>query len=112
MPAQTNVMANTLTRLETIVHSRKDGNPGKSYVAKLFGKGRTKIAQKFGEESVETIVAALGEDDRALVGEAADVLFHLLILLAERDVPLADVLAELESREGLSGLAKKASRKS
>lgn len=105
-------MAHTLTRLERIIHDRKDGNPSKSYVAKLFGKGREKIAQKFGEESVETIVAALVEDDAALAAEAADALFHLLILLAERDVPLADVLAELERREGMSGLDEKARRKS
>ncbi|WP_299328952.1 phosphoribosyl-ATP diphosphatase [Parasphingopyxis sp.] len=105
-------MAHTLTRLERIIHDRKDGNPSKSYVAKLFGKGRKKIAQKFGEESVETIVAALAEDDDALAAEAADALFHLLILLAERDVPLADVLTELERREGMSGLDERASRKS
>lgn len=105
-------MAHPLTRLERIIHDRKDGDPGKSYVAKLFSKGRRKIAQKFGEESVETIVAALAEDDEALASEAADALFHLLILLAERDVPLTDVLAELERREGMSGLDEKARRKS
>jgi phosphoribosyl-ATP pyrophosphohydrolase len=104
-------MAKTLTRLETTIHARKGGNAGSSYVAKLMGKGREKVAQKFGEEAVETIVAALAEDDAALVGEAADTLFHLLILLAERDVALADVLAELERREGVSGLAEKAARK-
>lgn len=104
-------MANTLTRLEKVIKSRKDGDAGKSYVAKIFGKGRLKIAQKFGEESVETIIAALKEDDEALVGEAADALFHLLILLADRGVPISDVLDELERREGKSGLSEKASRK-
>ena len=104
-------MANTLTRLEKVIKSRKDGDSGKSYVAKIFGKGRLKIAQKFGEESVETIIAALSEDDDAVVGEAADALFHLLILLADRDIPISDVLAELERREGKSGLDEKASRK-
>ncbi|MEM8695627.1 MAG: phosphoribosyl-ATP diphosphatase [Pseudomonadota bacterium] len=103
-------MADTLTRLETIIRSRKGGDPKTSYVAKLLGKGREKVAQKFGEEAVETIVAALAEDDDALVGEAADALFHLLILLAERDIPIADILAELDRREGVSGLSEKAAR--
>lgn len=105
-------MAKTLTRLERTIRDRKGGDAGSSYVAKLIGKGRNKVAQKFGEEAVETIVAALAEDDAALIGEAADTLFHLLILLAERDVRLADVLAELERREGVSGLDEKAARKS
>lgn len=104
-------MAKTLTRLESVIRDRKNSGGKSSYVAKLLGKGRGKVAQKFGEEAVETIVAALAEDDEALVGEAADTLFHLLILLAERDIPLADVLAELERREGMSGLAEKAARK-
>lgn len=103
-------MADTLTLLETIIRSRKGGDPKTSYVAKLLGKGREKVAQKFGEEAVETIVAALAEDDDALVGEAADALFHLLILLAERDIPIADILAELDRREGVSGLSEKAAR--
>lgn len=111
-PAQTADMAHTLTRLEKVVRSRLDGNPNKSYVAKLVHRGRGKIAQKFGEEAVETIVAALSEDDKALAAEAADALFHLMILLAERDVPFAEVMSELERREGLSGLTEKASRKS
>ena len=105
-------MAKTLTRLESAILARKGGNAASSYVAKLIGKGRNKVAQKFGEEAVETIVAALAEDDEALVGEAADTLFHLLILLAERDIPLADVLAELDRREGVSGLDEKAARRS
>ena len=103
-------MPDTLARLETIIRSRKDGDADASYVAQLLGKGRTKVAQKFGEEAVETIVAALTEEDGALVSEAADTLFHLLILLAERDIPLSDVLAELDRRDGVSGLAEKASR--
>lgn len=104
-------MTDTLTRLESVIRSRKDGDPAASYVAKLFARGRGKIAEKLGEEATETIVAALSESDKALTGEAADLLFHLLVLLAERDVPLADVLAELDRREGVSGLAEKASRK-
>lgn len=105
-------MTDTLARLETLIHDRKGGDASASYVARLFDKGRKKIAQKFGEEAVETIIAALAEDDEALVGEAADTLFHLLILLADRGVALGDVLAELDRREGVSGLDEKAARKS
>lgn len=104
-------MSDTLTRLEATIRARRSGDPAASYVAKLTAKGRGKIAQKLGEEATETIIAALSEDDRALTSEAADLLFHLLMLLADRNVSLADVLAELESREGLSGLAEKAARK-
>jgi phosphoribosyl-ATP pyrophosphohydrolase len=100
----------TLSRLEAVIASRRDADPGSSYVAKLNAKGLTKIAQKLGEEATETVIAALSEDREALVGEAADLLFHLLVLLGAKDVPLADVLAELDRREGTSGIAEKASR--
>jgi len=103
-------MADTLARLEATIASRKGADPTTSYVASLFAKGRPKIARKLGEEAVEAIVAALAEDQKALTGEAADILFHLLVLLADADVPLADVLAELERREGTSGHEEKASR--
>jgi len=103
-------MADTLARLEATIASRKGADPTTSYVASLFAKGRPKIARKLGEEAVEAIVAALVEDQKALTGEAADILFHLLVLLADADVPLADVLAELERREGTSGHDEKASR--
>ena len=103
-------MADTLARLEATIASRKGADPTTSYVASLFAKGRPKIARKLGEEAVEAIVAALVEDQKALTGEAADILFHLLVLLADADVPLADVLAELERREGTSGHEEKASR--
>jgi len=103
-------MADTLARLEATIASRKGADPTTSYVASLFAKGRPKIARKLGEEAVEAIVAALAEDQKALTGEAADILFHLLVLLADADVPLADVLAELERREGTSGHDEKASR--
>jgi len=104
-------MADTLFRLEDTIRARRLADPSASYVAKLTARGRGKIAQKLGEEATETIIAALSEDDKALTGEAADLLFHLLVLLADRDVALADVLAELDAREGLSGLAEKAARK-
>jgi phosphoribosyl-ATP pyrophosphohydrolase len=103
-------MADTLARLEATIASRKGADPGSSYVASLFAKGRGKIARKLGEEAVETIVAALSEDRQALIGEAADMLFHLLVLLADADIPLTDVLVELERREGTSGHDEKASR--
>lgn len=100
----------TLTRLETTIAQRLTASPEQSYVAKLHAKGLAKIAQKLGEEATETVIAALTEDEAELVGEAADLLFHLMVLLAEKRVPLADVLAELDRREGLSGLAEKAAR--
>ena len=103
-------MADTLARLEATIASRQGADPGSSYVASLFAKGRPKIARKFGEEAVEAIVAALTEDKAALTGEAADTIFHLMILLADAGVSLADVLAELERREGVSGHDEKASR--
>ena len=103
---------NTLARLEATILSRRDAAPDASYVAKLNARGLNKIAQKLGEEATETVIAALTEDRGALVGEAADLLFHLVVLLAARDVPLAEVMAELDRREGMSGIAEKASRSS
>jgi phosphoribosyl-ATP pyrophosphohydrolase len=103
-------MADTLKNLTTIIKERRTADPALSYVAKLFSKGREKIAQKVGEEATETVIAAVSGDPAQLTSEAADLIFHLLILLEERGVPFDDVLAELDRREGLSGLAEKASR--
>jgi phosphoribosyl-ATP pyrophosphohydrolase len=103
-------MAGTLERLEATIAARRGADPDSSYVAKLNAKGVGKIAQKLGEEAVETVIAALSEDREAVVGEAADLLFHLMVLLGAKGIPLVDVLAELDRREGLSGLAEKASR--
>lgn len=103
-------MTDTLRTLEATVASRRSADPATSYVARLFSRGRPKIAQKLGEEAVETVIAAMRGDRAELVGEAADLLFHLMVLLAEAGVPLADVLAELDRREGLSGIAEKAAR--
>jgi phosphoribosyl-ATP pyrophosphohydrolase len=100
----------TLTRLEATIAQRLLASPDESYVAKLHAKGVKKIAQKLGEEATEAVIAALSGDEAELVGEAADLLFHLLLLLAEKGVPLGKVLAELDRREGLSGLVEKASR--
>ena len=110
-PPETNLAQTTLQRLEQTIATRRTGDPDTSYVAKLNAKGLGKIAQKLGEEATETIIAALTEDHKALVGEAADLLFHLMVLLGAKDVPLGDVLAELDRREGVSGIAEKASRK-
>jgi len=100
----------TLSRLEATIAARAGADPASSYVAKLNARGLGKIAQKLGEEATETVIAALTEDDAALVGEAADLLFHLMVLLGAKGVPLASVLAELDRREGTSGIAEKASR--
>lgn len=104
-------MSDTLHRLEATIAQRMAADPSTSYVAKLHAKGLPKIAQKLGEEGVETVIAALSGNREELVGEAADLLFHLLVLLGEKQVPLAEVLAELDRREGVSGIAEKAARK-
>lgn len=102
----------TLARLEATIAARRGADPASSYVAKLSARGVPKIAQKLGEEAVETVIAAMADDREGLVGEAADLLFHLLVLLSAKDVPLAEVLAELDRREGTSGIAEKAARTS
>ena len=99
-----------LDRLDATIRQRLTADPGTSYVASLAARGRGKIAQKVGEEAVETIIAALAGDRAALTGEAADLLFHLLVLLADGGVSLDDVRAELVRREGVSGLDEKAQR--
>lgn len=105
-------MSDTLAKLEATIAERRAADPASSYVAKLNAKGVGKIAQKVGEEATETVIAALADDRAELVGEAADLLFHLLVLLGAKGVPLAEVLAELDRREGVSGIAEKAARKS
>ena len=103
-------MADTLQTLQMTIRERRVSDPALSYVAKLFSKGREKIAQKVGEEATEVVIAALSGDPAKLTSEAADLIFHLLILLEEGGASLDDVLAELDRREGLSGLAEKAAR--
>jgi phosphoribosyl-ATP pyrophosphohydrolase len=104
-------MAETLAKLEQTIIARRDGDPSSSYVARLFASGRAKIAQKVGEEAVETVIAAMAADRGALVSESADLLFHLGVLLAEQGLGFKDVFAELDRREGVSGIAEKAARK-
>jgi phosphoribosyl-ATP pyrophosphohydrolase len=104
------VLPDSLQRLEATIRERRAGDPATSYVAKLTAKGRGKIAQKVGEEAVETVIAAIANDKAGVTSEAADLLFHLTVLLADMDVSLANVCAELDRREGVSGLAEKAAR--
>ena len=100
----------TLTRLEATIAQRLTASPEDSYVASLNAKGLAKIAQKVGEEAVETVIAAVEGDRDGLIGESADLLMHLIVLLQKQGVPLAEVMAELDRREGTSGLDEKASR--
>lgn len=99
-----------LDRLATTITARKGADPESSWTAKLLAKGPEKCAEKFGEEAIEAIIEAVRGDRARLTAEAADVLYHLLVMLAARDVSFAEVLAELERREGTSGLAEKAGR--
>ena len=100
----------TLSRLYATIESRKGADADSSWTAKLFAKGPEKCAEKFGEEAVEAIIEAVKNDKKHLIGEAADVLYHLFVMLAARDVTLDEVKAELERREGTSGITEKASR--
>ena len=97
-------------RLAATVQARRGADPDSSWTAKLLAKGPEKCAEKFGEEAVEAIIEAVKGDRERLTSEAADVIFHLLVMLAARDVTLEDVEAELTRREGTSGLAEKAAR--
>ena len=103
-------MRATLFTLEQTIRQRRSADPSTSYVAKLTARGRGKIAQKVGEEAVEAVIAAMAGNRDELVGESADLVFHLLLLLADCDISLDAVCDELERREGVSGIAEKASR--
>ena len=100
----------SLSDLEKIVAERSRSGDAGSWTAKLFAGGMEKAAKKLGEEAVETVIAAVGGDRKALVSESADLLYHWLVVLAVAGVPLSEVLAELERRTAQSGLAEKASR--
>ncbi|MGO4915712.1 phosphoribosyl-ATP diphosphatase [Pseudogemmobacter sp. W21_MBD1_M6] len=100
----------TLEDLAATIADRKAAAPDSSWTAKLLSKGPEKCAEKFGEEAIEAIIAAVKNDRENLTNEAADVLYHLLVMLAARDVPLSDVMAELARRQGTSGIAEKAAR--
>jgi phosphoribosyl-ATP pyrophosphohydrolase len=100
----------SLNDLERIIAERARSGDPSSWTAKLFSQGMERAAKKMGEEAVETVIAAVKGDDKDLVSESADLLYHWLVVLAVAGVPLSDVLAELEKRTGQSGIAEKASR--
>lgn len=104
-------MTDVLLQLSQTVEARKSASPDESWTAKLLASGPEKAAEKFGEEAVEAIIEAVRGDRSALTREAADVIYHLLVMLAASDVPLQDVLDELARRSGTSGIAEKAARK-
>lgn len=103
-------MTHTLDKLAATIAARANADPNSSWTANLLAKGPEKCAEKFGEEAVEAIIEAIKDDKAKLTSEAADVLFHLLVMLQSRDVDIADVLKELDRREGTSGIEEKASR--
>ena len=99
-----------LDDLAATIAARKTADPDSSWTARLLAKGPEKCAEKFGEEAIEAIIEAVKGDRAALTSEAADVLYHLLVMLAARDIDLNDVLTELARRQGTSGVAEKAAR--
>ena len=103
-------MTDILKSLEQTIRDRRSADSGTSYVASLRSKGRAKMAEKLGEEAIEAVIAAVQDDKAAMTGEAADLLFHLMVVLVDMDLSLDDVVAELARREGLSGLDEKAAR--
>ena len=107
-----NITADVLEQLFAVIDNRKSADLSESYTAQLLAAGADRIAQKLGEEAVETVIAAMADDRAGAVGESADLLFHLLMLLADLDIPLDSVLDELDRREGVSGIVEKAARPS
>jgi phosphoribosyl-ATP pyrophosphohydrolase len=99
-----------LDRLWQVIQSRRDADPQTSYTARLFSRGRAKIAQKLGEEAIEAVIEGVGNNRAALVGESADLLYHLLVLWAAGGISPVDVAAELTRRESSSGIAEKRAR--
>jgi phosphoribosyl-ATP pyrophosphohydrolase len=112
MSGVTNNSQDALARLAAVIESRKGGDPDKSYVARLFHKGPDAILKKIGEEATETVMACKDGERAKIVGEVADLWFHSMLALSAYGLTPADVLAELERREGLSGLEEFAARKS
>jgi len=100
----------TLDELEAIIATRAKASPEDSWTAKLLAQGRDKVAEKLGEEAIETVIEAVKGNKEGLTSEAADLLFHLLVVLYANEVNISDVMAELERRQSRSGIAEKASR--
>ena len=104
-------LGEALERLWQVIESRRGADPATSYTAKLFTRGTAKIAQKLGEEAVEAVIEGVRGDRTALIGESADLLYHLLVLWAAIGVAPADIAAELARREGVSGINEKKGRR-
>ena len=104
-------LGQALERLWRVIESRRGADPDTSYTARLFARGNAKIAQKLGEEAVEAVIEGVRGDRAALIGESADLFYHLLVLWAALGVSPADVAGELARREGTSGIAEKRGRK-
>jgi phosphoribosyl-ATP pyrophosphohydrolase len=111
VPASTGVSPEVIDRLWTVVQSRRTADPAVSHSARLLSRGTAKVAQKFGEEAVECIIEAVAGNKACLIAESADVLYHLLVLWVSAEVHPSEVWAELERREGVSGVAEKAARR-
>ena len=105
-------LGDALQRLSATIEARRGADPSTSWTAKLLASGVERVAKKFGEEAVETVIAAVGGDPDALAAESADFLYHWLVLMAAAGVPLDAIAAKLEAREGRSGIEEKASRPS
>lgn len=103
-------LGDALARLWQVIDSRRDADPAVSYTAKLLARGRSKVAQKLGEEAVEAVIEGVSGDRDALTRESADLLYHLLVLWASAGLDPGDVAAELIRREGASGIAEKKGR--
>ena len=110
-PVSTGVSPEVIDRLWDVVMDRRDADPATSHSARLLSRGTAKVAQKFGEEAVECIIEAVAGNNDAMVAESADVLYHLLVLWVSAGVHPSEVWAELERREGVSGIAEKAARR-
>jgi phosphoribosyl-ATP pyrophosphohydrolase len=100
----------TLENLYKTIASRKNADAETSYTSSLFNKGTKKIAEKLGEEAFELVIAAVAEDKESVIYESADLLYHLLVLLADKEIDIQDVISELERRQGTSGIKEKNSR--
>ena len=110
MTVEPSQLGATLDRLWEVIQSRREADPQSSYTARLFARGRAKIVQKLGEEAVEAVIEGIRGDRAALVGESADLLYHLLVLWADAGIAPSEIAAELARREGRSGIDEKRSR--
>ena len=103
-------MNKILERLDLTIQGKTTESPNKSHTAKLLKKGTEKCAEKFGEEAIELIVASVKKKKKEIIGEAADTLYHMLVLLRSKNISINEVITELASREGISGIEEKRQR--